>query len=197
MLVACKGKKKKSYYKVISGKNIKDVIEFTYGILDIITKIEKLNVLVFDFEKERRNSNWENIFDNFKSNLSDAFESFYDFNLLVIIGIDKLIANVNKDEFNDVFYDLEQSGKFNCILAGDIDSFNFISMEPWFKLNYSGDNGIWVGNGGTDQRIIGSDNLKPYGPENKIGNTYGIVTKNRNSKIIKLYGMRDRSSEDE
>ena len=66
--------------------------------------------------------------------------------------------------------------------------------DEWYKEYVSGDTGIWIGNGISDQYLI---NVNTANKEviNSCGDSFGYVIKQEEPYLIKLLGMKQKGEE--
>ena len=66
--------------------------------------------------------------------------------------------------------------------------------DDWYKENLSGDTGIWVGNGASDQFLI-TINSTSSDIINNCGQSFGYVINQGEPNLVKLVGMKERGEE--
>lgn len=78
------------------------------------------------------------------------------FNLCLIIGIDKLLTDleIEEDEFLELLKTAEEKENFVFIIIENPTRFKNHEYDSWYKNYISGDSGIWVGNGIEAQYLL-------------------------------------------
>jgi len=106
--------------------------------------------------------------------------------LIVILGTDKFYNSLD-DEHKTIFKELLETQKellkINFVLIDSMVSINKYEYEDWFKNNSNPDNGIWIGEGATNQYVIKlSISSSSF---NLIEKDYCVVVKNGLPTIVK------------
>lgn len=191
---------KNRFINIISSKKSSLVSEFIYSLLNVINEIKDTKVSIFDIDKESIEKDGDtkklvdNLFKEIEENIKNKKEEKY---LCVIIGIDKVLMSGLLDSmaFGELLNKANDSKKYNFIIAGSTNCIESCSLEIWYSTYVAGDNGIWIGSGGCEQRIISNDNLEMFGSENSCSNSFGLAVNDRNAKFIKLIGIEDNDNE--
>ena len=114
-------------------------------------------------------------------------DSFTDLcSVLSADGLDKLKMFLEKGDSLDVF----------IILSDSSDSLNTVSFESWFKLQVSVSDGIWIGNGITDQYLfkISKVTMDMY---QELPEQFGYVVNKGKVNLVKLLTVSARKEEGE
>lgn len=180
---------KRDIVNIISGKNIDAPGEFILHLLEVLKKIEKIRVTVFDAEK---------IIHTQKANLNDEFKKFISEiyekpnkdkeNICIILGIDKFLNDV-EDDFTGVIRQAEQLENYNFIVVDNFTRLKNHEYDDWYKEFVQKDNGIWVGNGVGGQYLI---SVNAYGNDalNNCGFSFGCIINQGEPTMVKLIGMQ-------
>lgn len=140
---------------IISCSNIKDNIEFIYGLVSIISNIPSVNVRVIDFSKifekliidiKLFNSDLDVVTAALENDVLTRTESQdYAVNIIVGVGSFKSVLSEGGQEiFDNLFKNITSSHKSIYVLIDNYESIRNLKFESWFdQIDLS--NGIWVG----------------------------------------------------
>ncbi len=190
---------------IISSLDQKYLLRFSQGIAEILSRNIGVDTMVFDFEKTYALSGFE----NYKYVSEDAEKSIVElFNLMVerhkqfkenyqikfskhiyifpsfsimskylsADGIDKLNVLLDKSTSDYEMYFII------CDISSELQK---LSMQPWFRNHCGKGNGIWVGDGVTNQYQLKISSVSSE-LNREIGGDFGIVINNGKYKICKL-----------
>ena len=182
---------KKNFMTVIASKNMKNAIEFSSYIVEELNTLSNVKTLLLDPDmlNEEKDGDLKTLFNEFKLQIEENNKKD-DFSLCTIIGIDRFITSraIEANEFYQLLKDAERSGKCSFIIIDNPSRLKSHMIEKWYSEYITGDTGIWIGGGITEQGLI-SVNLGIFAPENKIDSTFGLIVKGSKPIIIKLIGM--------
>lgn len=191
----------KNFMNIITSKNMDNAIEFSTYVLEQVNKLENINVSILDAEKAMQNkrSGIKGAYNNLIKEIDKKVEEPDDKNsLCVIIGIDKILANAEIDEFEfcEVLKKAEESAEYNFIIIENPNKLKNHEYDEWYKNFVNKESGIWVGDGIEDQFLINvtSDRADLV---NYCGCSYGYVIEDGYAKMIKLVGMKENGDENE
>ena len=109
-------------------------------------------------------------------------------NLVIIIGFETFINNpdlsgiINLKQF---FEEAKKSGKFNFVIIENDSLLKKYAYDDWYRNNIISNQGIWLGNGLTDQYVIKISKMdRSFYQE--IGGKFGYSVENGNPILIKL-----------
>jgi len=187
----------KNIINIISSKNIENSVEFTSYIIEVIKKLEDVNVVVFDAErilqtnKINLGSNYKNFVLGIENNLNRNKQV-----LGIVIGIDKFLNDLEdgEQEFYEMLKKAQELENYSFIIVDNHTKLKNHEYDEWYKEFISGDTGIWVGNGIDDQFLI-SVNTRDNGVINNCGQSFGYVVNQENPTLIKLLGMKEKGDE--
>ena len=175
---------------IIISKNLNDVIVFMENLLNVINRINDVDIEVFDFGHLiiNENNNYENVKEKILNNSKK-------YTLFIIIGINKFIDNIeNKEiEFLDFLTKVEEQNNCNFIIADSISKIKQHEYDKWYKNYISGNDGIFIGNGFDDQYLITP--LTRKGIVNNCGRSFGYLINKGNPTPIKLVGIKEEEDD--
>ena len=184
---------KKNFITIMTSKNFDNVVEFIEVILEVLKKIDSLNIIILDAEKNLMPSK-ESLKEKFEKLVSIVDNSLinivYPFSICIINGIDKFLTEIEDEEY---FYQMlrkaEENGKYSFIITESVNKLKNHEYENWYKNYVTGDTGIYIGNGIDDQFAISISDRKDI--VNNCGRSFGYVIKNGNPVLIKLLGLKE------
>ncbi len=88
----------------------------------------------------------------------------------------------------------EELGNYNFIIVDNATRFKNHEYDEWYKEYLSGDTGIWVGKGISDQFLI-NINSSNNDIQNNCGESFGYAIKQGEPDLIKLLGMKEKGEE--
>ena len=185
----------KNLITIVTSRNIEDIIEFISHLLEELNYLKNINTIIFDAEKiiQSRTINLNSIFDKFKIELeNNKIKSIRNNFLVIIIGIDKFLneLEITEEQFNQLLKNAMKLEKYNFIIAENSVRLKNHEYDIWYKNNITGDNGIWIGNGISDQYLI-DVNSSNKDIENNCGRSFGYMVKQGQATLIKLLGMKE------
>ena len=190
---------KKNFITIMTSKNQDDLTEFIQFLLEILKKINLLNIEIFDAEKnliakkESLKEKLQKIEIIMENELLNAVNPF---NICIINGLDKFLSEIGDEEyFYQVLKKAEESGKYSFIILENVNRLKNHEYEVWYKNYVSGDTGIYVGNGVDDQFAISISDRR--GIINNCGRSFGYVIRNGNPTLIKMVGLKETGDENE
>ncbi len=154
---------KKVHTKYYYTKKIQDVFQYAY---DYLEKLEK------DYESNQKD---------------EARKEKYTHLTLVVYGIEEFLEIIKKrkEDFEHMLqigHDLE---KFNLVLFDASYVLKKYEMESWYRDYVMNNQGIWVGNGITDQFVLKLSKTPKYCYD-EISLEYGYVVRNGSPTLVKL-----------
>ena len=177
---------------IIVSKNLDDVVEFLYYLIEEMKKLQDVNIIILNAEvttqsqKEKTKAEYE----KFVKNIDKIKQN----TICVILGIDKFINEyIDELEFTQMLKLAEQIGLYNFIMVDTVNKFKNHEYENWYKNYISGDFGIYVGNGIDDQYLINIDDRSEL--INNCGRSFGYIIRQGIPTLIKLLGMRESSDD--
>jgi len=192
---------KKELITNISAQDIDDNKNFLYSFVNVLQLINNNNLIVIDalnlFDKNTfNNTNYysDNFYDIYKNvyDLINKYNESLDKNLknniILIFGIENFINKVNLTERIDLklfFENAKRNDKFQFIIVDNDTTLKKFAYEDWYRNNVIANQGIWLGNGITEQYVIKLSKMdkKLY---QEIGNKFGYLVENGMPSLIKL-----------
>ena len=105
----------------------------------------------------------------------------------VIVGLDKFLVKLDdehKTKFKEILNHNKEMLKINFVFIDIPSGFKKYEYEEWYKNNIDPNNGIWIGDGVTQQYVL-KTLIQPSGISD-LDKDYGIVIRNGVPKITKL-----------
>lgn len=149
---------------LITGKSIKENIEFIYGLSSILSKVPNVKVRIVDmldvFKKpildiKLFNEDIDTVFGALEKDVLTRTDS-QDFGVNIIIGAGQYKRKLSKggvEIFKNLFNNLPNSKKSIYILIDDYDKLRTLKLEKWFE-QVSVETGLWLGTGFANQSIF-------------------------------------------
>lgn len=180
---------KKDLITLVIGRNLENVSEYIYNIIEEVKKLE-INIVVFDANNIEIDKKEEFIekYNCFEENVLNS--KVQQETLCIIIGLDKLWETIGKRDldFNNLLKKTNENKLINFIVAENVKKIKSHEYEQWYKSFIIGDTGIFVGNGVDDQYII-NINTPRRELKGNCGSNFGYVIKSGNAVQIKLLEM--------
>lgn len=188
---------KRDFINIITAKNVDIATQFVSGIITEINQLKNVEVIVLDAERilTSNKTDLKLNYMNFVLKLKD--NSAKDKNrVCVIVGIDKFINELysSTKDFYEILEIANTLKNYNFIIVENFSKLKNHSYDEWYKEYISGDTGIWVGNGITDQYAI-SINIKDKDIINRCGESFGYAIRRENATMVKLLGMKENGDE--
>ena len=184
---------KKHFINIITSKNIEISARYTSYIIEEIKHIKDVSIVLFDAEKiiQTEKNNIKLLYKNFKLEIENNLKNNKNV-VCVIVGIDKFIDAI-EEEFDEVLEMAEKLGNYNFVIIDGFSKIKNREYDEWYKNYLTGDSGIWVGNGISDQYLISIDNDENI--VNNCGNSFGYLIEQEQAQMIKLLGMKEKGDE--
>ncbi|MGM9877836.1 MAG: type VII secretion protein EssC [Bacilli bacterium] len=167
---------------------------FGVSVVDAVNYFEKfeyqINYINKDYNKLIDSIN--NINENIQKVLIDNDMNFRTIEnvkntLIMVIGFEKFFNKLDdehKTKFKKILTDNKEYAKINFIFIDIPISFKKYEFDEWYKSNFDGNNGIWIG-GGLYQQFVLKTSIQRTSLGN-IDNTRAIVIKNGLPIEVKL-----------
>jgi type VII secretion protein EssC, C-terminal domain len=178
-LEICKFDFAKNYASIITAVELQPISLLINPLIKQILKKEKNSLVVINAEsgdfyidddsKEMYHyidNNFDDIFNNLNDFVTKQNELYIENNYnkkmfenkkpidCIIIGVDTFVNRLNEEnslKLNDFFTKAKALGIINYILVDSVDKIKKIEMSPWYKNCINNADGIWLGNGISDQ----------------------------------------------
>ena len=188
---------KKNFVNLITSKNMENLIQFISGMIEEVKIVEDIDLIVLDAErilqtkKETLMNNYKRLITEIDANIQKSKHT-----LVIIIGIDKFILDLEngEEELHELFKKANEIENYSFILAENFTRFKNHEYDEWYKNYITGDTGIWIGNGITDQYLI---NVDSSGQEmkNNCGDSFGYMINQGLPTMIKVLGIKEKGDD--
>ena len=182
---------------IITGNRINNTNQFLLSLLNIMIKLPKQNIIFIDGQNKLQEV--KNIVKNYyNENLDIVLDKIVDYltklaeidnqndQLIIIYGLDKFLTSLNAPTDIQKLTDIiKKTEKFRLILIDDAAKIKQYAFEQWFTKTFSVQDGIWVGNGISEQNLLKIGIIKKEFLAN-INNNYGYYISEGNTDSIKL-----------
>lgn len=160
---------------LISANDIRQHIFFINALIKQISLCSDVNVKVIDvlniYNKmydniELYNNNFDNVVNKINVELQND-KNMSGTNVYVMLGIGQLKTKLSKpyaDALNRIFSAVESFEHNIFVFIDDFASLRNVQVEEWYRANVDDTNGIWLGEGVSDQIAV---NLNPMSYEEK------------------------------
>lgn len=154
------------------------------------------------FNKEKfKNSNYYNSqFGIIFKNIKDLIEQYNQKSgnnfrrvIIAIVGVDNFISKLGSSpelDFKSLLSEAKKTNKFNFVLFENDVILKKYAYEDWYRNHVINNNGIWIGNGITEQFTIKISKVDKSLYQ-EIGNNFGYVIINGVPKLVKLINYMD------
>lgn len=188
---------KKEFINIISTKNMDITTEFILNIIAEMDRLKDVEVVTLDAEgilntgKDNLKLNYINLALEMKNHTKK------DKNVVcIIVGVDKFINYLDNKEkgFYEILKMANELENYNFIIVENFSKLKSHGYDEWYKAYISGDTGIWVGNGISDQYII-NVNIRDKNIVNRCGESFGYAIIREQATMVKLLGMKEDGDE--
>ena len=154
-----------SYMYTITGDDISTEPEFLKGLVSVATQVPNTSCIVMDSNNILNDISSNKV--TYSSDLCltsiDKLSAFYENQKLsktqetvvcMLIGITSLLSKLDSEEsdkLKNIFETAKKLGNIKFIIVDTIDNIKSIAYENWFKDNADLSEGIWIGNGISNQ----------------------------------------------
>ncbi len=154
-----------NYIYNITGDDITSVPQFYLGLAKVLAKMQNTKVIIMDSLSILEKPTEETIFYS-KDRCTEALDvltNIYnekinndkeDNIITMIVGISSLLSklgSLEKGKFTSLVENAKKLGTMKFIMIDSIDSIKTVSYETWYKANADMSQGIWIGNGISNQ----------------------------------------------
>lgn len=190
---------KKNYIYNITGDDISNSKKIVTGLSNLITKIPNNNTIIIDSQGLVTESDiheslislrdiYNGIVDAYQADPKSLANQMS--TTCFIIGVASLISKLSLDEKNLFTNIITNAKKINCfhfIFVDTIDNIKGIAYEAWYKPNADLANGIWLGNGLSEQytlKVITNSRLLRM----EVTADFGYVITKGKADLVKFIG---------
>lgn len=127
---------------------------------------------------------------------SSATENAKD-KIIIFCGLAKVLEQMDmqlKRSFNKMLEKADLSQGIHYILVDTVPRLKTYSSEMWYRSNISSGDGLWIGDGITQQYTL-QTGKSDYNLNEEIGNMYGHIVTNGKCQLVKLLGSISEEKE--
>ena len=180
----------------VTGEDVTAEPQFLTGFVRNFLKIQNTEVLVFDSNSvmtEMSDANVTYATDTCYEAI-DKLNEAYNSNdpekttICFFININSMLgklSSIEKTKLTTLIADCKNKNNIKCIIVDGIDAIKSINFEPWFKPNVDLAEGIWLGNGLSNQFTLKvTTNARILRAEVSPG--FGYIIKKGKAALMKL-----------
>ena len=210
---------KKEFVTVINTQDIGVTKNFTYSLVTELSYLSSMNFCIIDAEdllaefnfNNYYNKNLDKAYNELISNI-DAYYKIYEengrdieslkkykHNVYLIVGLGKLKEKLNgilKFDLETLFSRSKILNKFNFIIIDNEMELKRFIYDDWYRNNIVNNNGIYIGNGFSNQYTIKISKIEKSQQED-IGPDFGYYILRGNPVLIKLIKFEKVVKKDE
>ena len=180
----------------ITGDDVSAEPQFYKGIINSILSIESAECIIFDtnsmlniVDSERITYSVDTCYESI-----DRLNSFFNENnqektaICFLFGINSMLerlSSIEKDKFLKLIADSKKKGNIKYLIIDNIDVIKSISFEPWYRGNSDLSEGIWIGNGISNQftlKVTTSSRILRA----EVDQGFGYIIRKGKAALIKL-----------
>ena len=189
---------------VISANDLDTCSPFVNSLFKLFKKAGKIVTVLYDFANEMEsskdnviayaNNNYDAFTDNIIKYAMDKIVNTEFYLYIFINGVDKYRSDLSSDLLDKL---VELPGKYpniRIVYFDGVYNMKKLIFEPFFQDNVINANGIWVGNGVSEQSVL---KVSTYSKQQTatIGRDFGWVFKNGSVQLTKLLNCEDNNEE--
>lgn len=197
----------KNFMSIICAKDIEQVAKFANNIGEEIKELKNVKTEIIDGEAKtlpNYNENCNSIVEAIDKEYEDMIDETNKdkdknkgkYSVNIIIGIDKFIKSIT-DQGKDFIITLKKATKVKnhiFIIADSISNIKNHEYDEWYEKCVKLDNGVWVGNGISDQYLFKTDKMDTK-MINNCGIDFGYVIYKEKAILTKLLEMKKEVDE--
>ncbi len=180
---------------IIAANDIEKLPFFLFNLIRTIKLLDNVNVVLFDSEglmekyKDYPDKYINTDFNTVMTSMLESFNTDFENNgcklMIIILGIEKLKGNTEVKVFTDFMKAVKKINNIEIIISDNSYRYKKFMFETWYSEILVNANGIWIGNGVSDQSVIRiTEVTKKY--RTKTTDDYAWIFKNGNGEILKL-----------
>ena len=211
---------KKNFVNIITALDISITEKFIYGFTDLLLEVGETLSVVVDIDHNFSKENFKNSM-YFSERVDEIYQFLEEdivskFNMIqsgqnqgksnddmkqvvcTIVGFSKFYESLNptkKKNFSVLMKSASMIKKYAFIFVDTAEGFKKIAYESWYREYISGDDGLWIGSGVSNQMTIRLNKTTKEMRE-EINNSFGFLVKKGNPRLIKVL-EKDGSKEEE
>lgn len=181
---------------IVSSTKLETTIPFVKSLLNLVKNISGINILVID-PKSLLGLNKSEFPNYYTNNLKDVVKAITEYvdrlvdsgstkeGLLVFYGIDEIMKSFDDQTMLDALtMAVKKYEKIGILFAESNNKYKGITFNKWIKNVLSTGNGIWVGNGVSNQSVIMCSTNRAM--QAKIKDDLGYVISDGTAELGKL-----------
>ena len=181
---------------IITGNRLINYTYFISSLIDIFQTISNTQVIVFDpfkyleYKKDKIVNYYTDNFPNVLTAITNYIDKKKETNdeeeLIIIVGLNKFIERLNDiNKFSTFMEEIKKYEKSYIIIADDVLKLKKYNFEKWYQDNFYATEGIYIGNGVSEQNIL---KINSYAIElsKQYKNNIGFHIEDGSYQIIKL-----------
>ena len=165
---------KKNCVNLVTSRNDENFENFIPTFVNVLLNIPNLHTIVFDAKKIIKdfnakysyiNSNFDLYFEQLskyfeeliKNKNNDQYLNNIRETIIVIVGFDEYknrLSADNQKQLIKIFEEAKQVNKLFFVLVDSINKLKRYELESWYRSSVSNTDGIWLGNGFSEQYLI-------------------------------------------
>ncbi|MCL2383169.1 MAG: hypothetical protein FWC79_03240 [Oscillospiraceae bacterium] len=198
----------KGFMHLISSKSIEEAAEFALKIGTQIQGLENVELTILDAEGlSPEGSNYKQMAADFVNNIlynldetateNEETASEKSQSVCMIVGVDRFVNNMQEQglDFILTLKKAKSLGNYTFIIVESVGKLKNHEHSDWYKNCIKSDEGIWVGNGISEQFLIKIEQTTGRVPGN-IGNNFGYVINKGKILLVKLLEMQEEGEEE-
>ena len=116
--------------------------------------------------------------------------------MIFVNGIDKYVSDLPSEIVDKISNLINKNNNIRLIITDGVYNVKKIMFEPFFQDYVVPTNGIWIGNGVSEQSILKVNNYNKQHTAS-ISNDFGWVFKGGNAVLTKMLKTIEEGAEDE
>lgn len=182
---------------VILANKLDDTKNYTISLLSLLNSIDGQNLIVFDPNNDLRLSNkvlnnyFIADFNNRINNLINYIKTSSNESkgIIMIYNFTKFIKNIDMGKFSELVNLIKSTEKFSFIVCDSANKLKLSQFEPWYQDLVSSVDGVWIGNGISDQGVIHVGTITKE-MLSEVKKDMGFVTTDGNTQLCKLINFK-------
>jgi S-DNA-T family DNA segregation ATPase FtsK/SpoIIIE len=189
-----------NFMTIIATKNLDNTVQFVFDIMQEIKQIEKTQIDIIDIDRMlEKDNDTKKVYEELVSHIEKEDSSKEDVHhICFILSIHKLLDKLQdpQKDFGDRIDKAKSRKDYSFVIIDSENNLQNHKLNLWYENHVPKDNGIWVGNGITEQYIF---QLKKTNEkiETNCGADYGYIIDKGKPKLIKLLGVEGEADESE
>lgn len=192
---------KSNLMSIITCKDIEEISGFIKALLEQLNTLQDTKLMLIDEYGiiRKQQGDFVERFNSFTIRVNQNMENKSDKHLIfVVVGIDKLIANLGpeKERFTTNVQNAVACKNCSFIVIENATNLKAHQFDSWYKGYVVTNTGIWIGNG-IDTQYALTYEADRKSINGKCGISYGYVVRKGKVTPIKVLGLEEKSEENE